>query len=154
MKKRNDLHRLMCCDIDRGVKKPIEALCVWLIADWLYSSISSIWVCHYIRHPAGIVVKCLHSSMSCEKCRLLPPWWIMNQGWRISVVTNARMGVWQQRLQFNLLSAHGNILNRQNLNILMIARSCLSILWMTQLIHHFGKEWMVLNVFKMCSMEA
>ncbi len=147
----------MCCDSDSGVKKPIKALCVWLMEiDCRAENLPS--ECHYIRHPAEIVIQRLHLSISLEKCRILPLWWITNHGWCISVVTNTWTGFWQlQQLQqrlFNLLSAHGNIFNCHSLNLLMKVRSFLSILWKTQCIHHFTTESVVPNVTKMCSVHS
>lgn len=100
-------------------KKAIEALRVWLIAD--RSGSPNIFHLSALVHQASSWDCCQMSPfiniLQKNKCRPLPLRWIMNQGWRISVVTNTWMGVWQlQQLQFNPLSAHWNIPNCHNLN--------------------------------------
>lgn len=116
MQTENDLRCLMCCDNGRGVKKSYWGItCLWLIADRSESPNialvhqASSWDCCQMSPFINILQK--------NKCRPLPLRWIMNQGWRISVVTHTWMGVWQlQQLQFNPLSAHWNIPNCHNLN--------------------------------------
>lgn len=59
------------------------------------------------------------------KMQAFTRWWIMNQDWRINVVTNTWMSVWELlQLQINLLSEQENILNGPNIWIYWWKRGC------------------------------